>query len=481
MQRRQLLSGLGLSVFSAPLIASAKPVQPPQHYDEQADVVIIGTGAAGSSAAARAAELGLSVIVLEKLRVGGGSTTLCNGGFAVWGTDIQEAKGIKDSPELFEKEMLSMGKVNDPELVHRFVTETLPTYKWAKGLGVEFRDVTTGAGMSVPRQHLTRPPQMLKIFNDLAKAKGAKFVYGTPAERLIVNDSGRVVGVVAKTKNGTRTYHARRGVVIAAGGWAQSKEFLRRFSPDAENALKLGGLGNTGDGSRMAWALGADLLDVTYTKPTYGFNPNTKTSAFVMYNGAIIVNLDGKRYADESLPYKTLGTITLKEKDGIGIQVYDSAIHERAQKDALANTDYLKKNGELYEAATIEELAEKIGLPAKALKQTVATYNEGLSQGKDEFGRTSLSAGGGKPTPIEKAPFYAFRATSVLLSTYCGARIDVNARVINVFGEPIEGLWAAGEGTGSVHGAAYMSGTSVGKAVVFGKLAAESIAKTKAA
>ena len=231
----------------------------------------------------------------------------------------------------------------------------------------------------------------------------------------------------------------------------------------------------------MAWALGADLLDVTYTKPTYGFNPNTKTSAFVMYNGAIIVNLDGKRYADESLPYKTLGTITLKEKDGIGIQVYDSAIHERAQKDALANTDYLKKNGELYEAATIEELAEKIGLPAKALKQTVATYNEGLSQGKDEFGRTSLSAGGGKPTPIEKAPFYAFRATSVLLSTYCGARIDVNARVINVFGEPIEGLWAAGEGTGGVHGAAYMSGTSVGKAVVFGKLAAESIAKTKAA
>lgn len=458
-------------------LAEAKPVFEPAAYDKEADVVIIGTGAAGSAAAARCAELGLKVIVLEKLPVGGGSTTLCNGGFAVSCTDVQERKGIKDSPELFERELLTMGKVNDPALVHTYVTSTLPTYRWIRGLGVEVNDVTTGAGMSVPRQHMVRPPQMLGIFREIVEKAGGEYCFKTTAKRLIVNQNGRVTGVEAEFRKKTVTFGAKLGVVIAAGGWARSEDLLRRFSPAAEKALKLGGLGNSGDGSKMAWALGADLLDVSYTKATYGFNPKTKSSAFVMYNGAMIVNLKGERYADESRPYKELGDLTLSQPDGIGIQIYDAAIHEEAQKDPLARTDNLKKNGELYTADTIEELAKAMGLPVDALVRSVKTYNEGIAKGADAFGRTSLSAGDGKPAPIVKAPFYGFRATAVLLSTYCGPKIDSEARVINIFGEPIEGLWAAGEGTGGLHGAAYMSGTSVGKAVVFGKLAAESIKK----
>ena len=369
-----------------------------------------------------------------------------------------------------------MGKVNDPELVHTFVTASLPTYKWMRGLGVEVNDVTTGAGMSVPRQHMTRPPQMLGIFREITEKAGGQYLFKTAARRLIVNGEGRVTGVEAESRGKKLSICARRGVVIAAGGWARSEDLLRRFSPAAEKALKLGGIGNSGDGSKMAWALGADLLDVSYTKATYGFNPKTKTSAFVMYNGAMMVNLNGERYADESRPYKELGDMTLAQPEGIGIQIYDAAVHEEAQKDPLARTDTLKKNGELYSADTIEGLAKAMGLPADKLAATVRAYNEGLAKGADAFGRTSLSAGNGKPAPIVKAPFYGFRATAVLLSTYCGPKIDSQARVINIFGEPIEGLWAAGEGTGGLHGAAYMSGTSVGKAVVFGKIAAESIA-----
>ena len=243
--------------------------------------------------------------------------------------------------------------------------------------------------------------------------------------------------------------------------------------------MKLGGLGNTGDGSKMAWALGADLLDVSYTKATYGFNPKTKTSAFVMYQGAVIVNKEGLRFADESRPYKELGEIVMTQPDGIGYQVYDAAIHEEAQKDPLAKTDRLKEAGELHSADTLEALAEKIGVPPKALVETVAAYNRGIASGADAFGRTSLSAGGGKPSPIERPPFYAFAATACLLSTYCGPKIDARARVRTVFDEPIPGLFAAGEGTGGFHGAAYMSGTSVGKAVIFGKIAAESAAAEK--
>lgn len=474
--RRSFLK-LGLAATAGGVgLAQAKPVFEPASFDKETDVVIIGTGAAGSSAAARCSQLGLKVIVLEKMPVGGGSSVLCNGGFAVCCTDVQERKRIKDSPELFEKELLTMGKVNDPELVHTFVTASLPTYKWMRGLGVEVNDVTTGAGMSVPRQHMTRPPQMLGIFREITEKAGGQYLFKTAARRLIVNEEGRVTGVEAESRGKKLSIRARRGVVIAAGGWARSEDLLRRFSPAAEKALKLGGIGNSGDGSKMAWALGADLLDVSYTKATYGFNPKTKTSAFVMYNGAMMVNLNGERYADESRPYKELGDMTLAQPEGIGVQIYDAAIPEEAQKDPLARTDTLKKNGELYSADTIEGLAKAMGLPADKLAATVRAYNEGLAKGADAFGRTSLSAGNGKPAPIVKAPFYGFRATAVLLSTYCGPKIDSQARVINIFGEPIEGLWAAGEGTGGLHGAAYMSGTSVGKAVVFGKIAAESIA-----
>ena len=165
---------LGLAATAGGIgMAEAKPVFEPEAYDKEADVIVIGTGAAGSSAAARCAQLGLKVIVLEKMPMGGGSTTLCNGGFAVSCTDVQERKGIKDSTELFEKELLTMGKVNDHSLVHTYVEATLPTYQWIRGLGVEVNDVTTGAGMSVPRQHMVRPPQMLGIFRKIVKTRAA--------------------------------------------------------------------------------------------------------------------------------------------------------------------------------------------------------------------------------------------------------------------------------------------------------------------
>ena len=341
--RRSFLK-MGLAATAGSIgIAQAKPVFEPETYDKEADVIIIGTGAAGASAAARCAQLGLKVIVLEKLAVGGGSTTICNGGFAVSCTDVQERKGIKDSPELFEKELLTMGKVNDPELVHTFVQATLPTYKWIRGLGVEVNDVTTGAGMSVPRQHMVRPPQMLGIFREIVEKSGGEYLFRTAAKRLIVNKDGRVTGVEAEARKKKVTFCAKKGVVIAAGGWARSEDLLRRFSPAAEKALKLGGLGNSGDGSKMAWALGADLLDVSYTKATYGFNPKTKTSAFVMYNGAMMVNLNGERYADESRPYKELGDLTLAQPDGIGIQIYDTTIHNRSPEGSTRTYGQLEK------------------------------------------------------------------------------------------------------------------------------------------
>lgn len=475
--RRGFIKGALASGLAVTGAVQAAPAPVPTQWNEEYDVVVIGSGAAGSAAALRAAELGLSVVLLEKLPLTGGSSTICNGGTAWAGTDMQKARGIVDSNALFVDEMMKVGGgINERALVETYVAHGLETYQWLKDLGVEFRDVTTGSGMSVPRQHLVTPPQMLKTLNDKAKAKGAKFVLRTAAERLIRDDKGRVLGLQAKRGKQLIHYRARKGVVIAAGGFARSKELLRRFAPAVENALVLSGLGNAGDGTRMAWALGADLVDMTYIKATFGFHPVTKTSAFVFYNGAIIVNKNGDRFTDESKPYKLLGDDALAQKDGIGFQVYDSRIREVAQKDLLANTDVIEAKGGLYSAPTLGELAQKIGVPAERLEKAVQSYNEGLAKKADAFGRTSLSAGGGQPVAIERGPFYAFASTAVLLSTYCGPRINPRAQVLDVFGEPIEGLYAAGECSGGVHGMAYMSGTSLGKGLVFGRLAAQAMA-----
>ena len=434
----------------------------------------------------RAAELGLKVTLLEKMSTSAGNTIYAAGFLLGVHTSFQAGKNDADSVDAFYEDMMkvSQGK-GDPKLTRKVAEDADKTLEWLhKSAGINFAAGSKLVWPMLSRAHLVtgkvKPggAQLSLSLIERAKALGVDLRFNTKAVAILQDEkTGAVNGVRIKTKEGLSELRSKKGVVIAAGGWARSEDLLRRFTPAAEKALKLGGLGNTGDGTKMAWALGADLLDVSYTKATYGFNPKTKTSAFVMYNGAVIVNKKGERFADESRPYKELGELVMQEPDGIGYQVYDAAIHAEAQKDPLAKTDYLKKNGELFEADTLEALAGKIGVPADALVRTVKAYNEGLARGADAFGRTSLSAGGGKPQPITKSPFYAFAATACLLSTYCGPKIDTEARVVNIFGEVIPGLWAAGEGTGGFHGAAYMSGTSVGKAVIFGKIAAESIAK----
>lgn len=130
----------------------------------------------------------------------------------------------------------------------------------------------------------------------------------------------------------------------------------------------------------------------------------------------------------------------------------------------------------VYFGGTIEEAAKKAGLDPKQVKETVEKYNKGIKEGKDEFGRTSLTSGFGKPVPLEKGPFYIMPTTAALIGTYCGLKINEKAQVINVFGEVIPALYAAGELTGGVHGAAYMTGTAFGKAICFGRIAIDSIA-----
>ena len=174
-----------------------------------------------------------------------------------------------------------------------------------------------------------------------------------------------------------------------------------------------------------------------------------------------------------------------KGRSGVLFLLFDDDIRKAAMKADKRDARFwesIDKDGKTpfaYVGQTIADVARQAGLDPQVLEKTVQTYNETAPAGKDAFGRTSLSSGFGKPLPIRKAPFVLMPATAALIATYCGVRIDPQARVIDVFGEPIKGLYAAGEMTGGVHGAAYMSGTALGKAYAFGRIAAQTIASGK--
>jgi fumarate reductase flavoprotein subunit len=238
------------------------------------------------------------------------------------------------------------------------------------------------------------------------------------------------------------------------------------------------GLGTQGDGLKMAWAYGADIRDTPYIKATFGFSLNAESIsdlALVFYYGAIIVNKEGRRFVNESKSYKVLGDAALVQTDAVGIQVFDSSIYENASKGPRS-LDALRQKGAIYSAPTLKELAEKCGIPPNAIEETVSEYNRNVAKGVDpQFGRVTLAAAYGTPVRIDKPPFYAFPSTGFILGTYGGVLINDQAQVVDVFGDIIPGLYAAGEVTGGVHGAAYMTGSAFGKALIFGRIAGKNI------
>ena len=468
--------GIGAtSVFTGAGVAEAI-VKVPKKWDQEFDVVILGAGGAGLAAAIEARDRGAKTVVLEKMPVVGGSTIICGGALAFAGTDLQEQKNVKDSKELLYKDLMTVGEnMNDPVLVQAYVDNQMETYNWLKKIGVKFTSLSIASGMSVPRAHQVIPSDALKVLTDAVKERGGQIVMETSGTKLVMDEkTGKIRGVIAERKGKKIAYGARKSVILASGGFSMNRELVAKFVPPMAKARTLVSPGCNGDGLKMAWAYGADFKDMPYIKATFGYHPeskSTKERAHIYYKGAIIVNKEGKRFVNESISYKLLGDAALAQTDAMGFSVWDAAIKEAAKGDALAPVDQLEKLGLLYIAPTIGELASKMGVPAQTLEESVTEYNANVEKGTDPLGRKTLVAGFGKPVKIEKPPFYAFKSTGVILGTYGGLSINAKAQVLDIFGEAIPGLYAAGEVTGGVHGAAYMTGTAFGKAVIFGRLA----------
>ncbi len=448
--------------------------------DIETQLVIVGGGLAGFAAALTAAEAGLDVVLLEKQQETGGSSAMSGGCLAFAGTDLQQASGIVDSSDLLFSDLREVGQFeNDEAIVRAYVDNQLATYTWLRDRGVVFSPMVEAAsGQSVPRAHNVDPADLVRQLAQRTKATGkVKLLLSARATSLVRDAAtGRVTGVAMIHDGSPAIVHATHAVLLASGGFCRNAELVHRFAPQYDEAIFIGGDGNEGDGLRMAWALGADFRDMAYIKGTYGKHPTDETnhhSCLAVYKGAIAINQNGKRYVDESISYKLLGDACMKQPYSTTYQILDQDILESGDNRVrIMDFERRLEEGLFIEADSLEELAEKIEIDPLALLESVARYNHFVAQGEDEdFGRKNLVHHHGALRRIERAPFYAYPSTAVVFGTYCGLCVDPEMRVRDVFGQPIEGLLAAGEVAGGLHGAAYMTGSALGKAAIFGRIA----------
>lgn len=447
-----------------------------------ADVVIVGAGLAGLRAAMEAAAGGATVCVLEKLSSPGGSTVMSSGTFAFSGTDLQRAANINDDTDRLRQDFLDLGHgFNDPTLVDRYVQDQLGEYRYLRDKGISFVRVEASSGQSRPRSHCADPRAIIERFLQDSESDPSIWIdFEVSARGLVKDGTGRVQGVIAESKDGRRIYSARQGVILTSGGFSRAPDLLQQFVPEVMSAVPAGGFGSQGDGLRMAFECGADLADLQFVSGTFGTpwpqRPNEiPKTLLAVYRGAIVVNKQGNRFIDESQSYKKLGAACLQQPDGIVFQIFDQKIFDQSTEQMPSfNFRGAERDGRLVKAATLAELAQKMGIPAVDFSLSATEYNDdAASSGIDRhFGRKSLSHTLGRIAPLKTAPFYGYPCTTMISSTYAGVRVDDHARVLDKQRKPIAGLYAAGEVMGGFHGESYMTGSSLVKALVFARIAA---------
>ena len=445
----------------------------------KADVVVVGAGLAGYCAALEAAVHGAHVVLLEKQAHGGGSTVLSGGFMAFAGTPLQSTAGLQDSDELLLHDLVAVGGPEaDEALLGVYVREQRGLYDWLSTLGVRFDSLEHSAGQSVARSHQTGAQALIDtLANQLRLHTRVQVVMGATMVGLVRRESGGpVTGLTFQAGGALHELDCEGGVVLTSGGFSRSETLLSLFAPTQAGAVRIGGAGNTGDGLRQAWKLGAGLRDMGQIRGTFGTHPDCGPERheilLAFYLGAIIVNQQGRRFIDESRPYKQLGDAVLQQSQCLAFQLFDQQVMAQSATGVpLFDFQQALERGLLQKAETLDELAHKCGLNAIALRETVAAYNLGIDSGHDEFGRDGLCHHVGVRTRIDQTPFYAYLSTTAMLATYCGLDIDTETRVRDVDGDVIVGLYAAGEVVGGFHGRSYMTGTALGKAAIFGRIA----------
>lgn len=442
-----------------------------QEKSTETDIVVIGGGGAGITAAIAAHEKGAKVILLEKTALLGGNTNYATGGINAAGTKIQKEAGIEDSPELFMQDTMKGGKgVNNKELVKVMTENSAGIVDWLVERGVDITEVTYSGGQSVKRIH--RPTGGVAVgpvvVSGLTKVLDKeKIDYRTSDKAVeILKTGNKVSGVKVSGANGDYTIKAK-AVIVATGGFGANAEMVEKYNPN------LKGFGTTnspvilGEGIEMVQKVGGDLVDMKeiQTHPTVVHKKPYMITESVRGEGAILINRDAKRFINELETRDVVSKAVLDQKEGSAYILFNQEIREKLK----AADGYVKKGYAV--EGTLDEIAKQLGIDGKTLKETVEKYNEAVRLKVDnEFNKTNFAR------ELLGNKFYAIEISPAIHHTMGGVRINTNAEVLAKNGKAIRGLYAAGEVTGGVHGANRIGGNAVTDITVFGKIAGENAA-----
>lgn len=482
-----------------------------------ADVVIVGAGGAGMTAAITAAAEGKSVVIVESQPMVGGNSVRATGGMNAGKTVYQdenefgESAGVEktlktaaekyadnetitalaktvseqwaayqanptgyfDSVELMELDTMIGGKgINDPELVETLCANSADAIDWLDEHGITLHDVSSFGGASVKRIH--RPVNaegktvsvgsyMIPLLEENCKKAGVQILLNTTANEILTDANGAAAGIKATGSTGETVTVNAKAVVLTTGGFGANLDMVVKYKPELKGFMTTNAAGIQGQGIEMAQAIGAATVDMDQIQihPTVEANTAALITEGLRGDGAVLINAEGKRFIDE---VGTRDVVSAAEIAQTGS--YSWLVVDQAMVDASSVIQGYIKKGYTVTGATYEELGKAMGVDAAAFAETMEKWNGYVEAKNDpDFGRTSFA------NPLNTAPYYAVKVTAGVHHTMGGLKINANTEVLNEKGEVIPGLFAAGEVTGGVHGANRLGGNAVADFTVFGRIA----------
>ena len=486
-------------------------------YD--ADVVVIGAGGAGMTAAMTAADAGQKVVILESQAMVGGNSARATGGMNAAKTvyqdenEFDQAAGVEktlataaekyadnetitalaktvseqwaayqanptgyfDSVELMELDTMVGGKgINDPELVKTLCEGTADAIDWLDENGITLHNVSSFGGASVKRIH--RPVNeegkvvsvgayMIPLLQENCEKRGIDIVLNTTVDTILTDANGAAVGVSGTDKDGNTVVVNAKSVILATGGFGANLDMVTQYKPELAGFMTTNAAGAQGQGIEMATAIGAGTVDMDQIQihPTVEANTAALITEGLRGDGAILVNANGERFIDEVGTRDVVSAAEIAQPGS-----YSWLIVDQAMADASSVIQGYIKKGYTAEGATYEELAKAIGVDEATFAETMNNWNQCVADKTDaEFGRTSFA------NPLDTAPYYAIKVTAGVHHTMGGLTINTNTEVLDTNGNVIPGLFAAGEITGGVHGANRLGGNAVADFTVFGRIAGQ--------
>ena len=482
-----------------------------------ADIVIVGAGGAGMTAAITAAEEGKSVVILESQSMVGGNSVRATGGMNAgktvyqdenefgesagvektlktaaekyadnatitalaktvseqWAAYQADPKGYFDSVELMELDTMIGGKgLNNPELVETLCSNSADAIDWLDEHGITLHSVSSFGGASVKRIH--RPVDgdgktvsvgsyMIPLLQENCDKAGVQTLLNTTATEILTDANGAAVGVKATGASGETVTVNAKAVVLATGGFGANLDMVVEYKPELKGFMTTNAAGAQGQGIEMATAIGAGTVDMDQIQihPTVEANTAALITEGLRGDGAILVNANGERFIDEVGTRDVVSAAEIAQPGS-----YSWLIVDQAMVDASSVIQGYIKKGYTVTGETYEELGKAMGVDEAAFAETMNTWNGYVDAKNDpDFGRTSFA------NKLDTAPYYAIKVTAGVHHTMGGLTINTNTEVLKEDGSVIPGLFAAGEVTGGVHGANRLGGNAVADFTVFGRIA----------